>query len=1364
MSSPSHADADADADADAEADAAPDYDEQCRKATADLSSLNRVSHRLALVDTTERLQQVLDKLLPRLLLRIGDNHQALKLLAAQNSAATPSMAQLASTLDKIHASLIETLSHTMKRVRDDASCQIPALAILQLLLLQQQPVNGVGGGDGESSDSTTTMTIPQSNLDAVDPFTLNLSLAFLTVGLPRMKHADDNYDYSTTAASIAAMLPGLLVLHGATAGLVSLAAPSRRLQAHQIAHLLLQCLSAVATQPPQKQSQKQRSGAGTAGAVNTASAKTGSATAAASTTVSSTTTPSLTAADHIALARTVLAESPLAAAACFDLILDVLLYPNNYNSNSSLPPDGLSQAANERFQPSSSSSSSSRGDNWAVVLAVGTNVAQVKVALLDVIAPHRQWALFAPNNKDAAAVGAGNNSAAAGAMGLARTVALTVAATGDVAVEVSERATTHVKIHLDSVRGSANESAMGDPVQLVCGLLSLCLGQTHAESILQAATAAVATTGADVSPFQTLGRTEQPTGSESSQLVFSTKRRPVSESTAAAILSFCSSKILDDHPTLLDDASPVAVACLGQLVVKVAAKTLRGLTGASGLSALRAKPYIAAAQLLNSLCIRLTVYYDTTTMTTHQSSIDNGDEESSSPRAVVELLAQSLSTACEVLSGASTQRPAASKTTTTSNAGNIAVRDACYGVVCTLSRSRFALARAGYVFTRGKGQLSSSSNASTKLVVSIETASLLFGCAANEEETLRPRAVAALDALLGACCRVYEIEPNKPILKEQATPADASANPWANAVTTATATPLASDDTDGVNVDRAGLSRALLPLIWTAGQTYQPKASRVAAARWSSDLLKNLDLPSACHIMCFLAGDSDITASSIAREGLGLPKHVTEEIPTNTDDSVQLPGFGNFAEMVFFSGTGAGASSIRLRRFWDFSPQGRAAALRFGLLCMLNDIYGGEDHAVGVYLSALTETLNVFLREGTGISTAQGRSSIDLLDEASTCLFAAVSTSQFARKQLWSEKKDGFAIREIESLCLRAASSRARRHLAGACGRMYEDTGVWEGGPEEVPSLERWLSLSRLDVVVDATAEKLSEIGSNHLVSSQIHGAAFLGAYAARAFRLQAVRLPVEDAATDNLWDKLASILAALGRGLLHPDEIIGNACADGLGIAFSYDGMDAPLLDSRLHNGSATVLNQLAAALVKYGNGDSTDASRAAKLAKAAGDSLSASTSGSGVVAVNATGEDAGLGPARVKCADALFALLGSMAFRKDEEIGLIAGEALASYADAYSPKNVVWGAANLEWPEDFSESFASQLPPHQHVIYVLLRKIVAASSPHMRTAAAPALLALVARATKGVSSTPSIDVMTISFSNMLFANSDRSILTVHT
>jgi len=1264
--------------------------EQCRIATADLASLNRVSHRLALVDTTDRLEQVLDKLLPRLLQRIGDNHVQQQLAAA---------AELQSALEKIHAVLIEMLSHAMKRVRDDTACQIPVAAILNLLLVQKEQAPAVTAADTDAANTDTTL--PQSNLAATDPFTLNLALAFLTLGVPRVQDAT-------------ALLPGLLILRADTAGLAALSSANTRSQAHQLAHLLLRCLVLVTTSAVQNQKVL----------------RTGS-------TVSSTTTPtpstdsppslsslSLTS-DPLVLARTILVASDAAAAALYDLSLDIVLYTGTAPT-STIPPNGLSQAAHECLRGGNSVTSR----DWAAEMATGKNLVQCKLACLDWIAPSRACALLLGNGSttttttDASALSTTVATTEQPPMGLARTVALLVAATGDAAVEVSERATTYLKMHLDSVRGTtAVDTALGDPVTLACGLLSLCLGQTHAESILvsQAAAAATNGTGTTVETrtlwIQSLGRTERPVGTETSQLIFSTKRRPVSDTAAAVILSFCASKILDEHPTLLDNSSLAAVAAFSQLAVQVATKTLRGLTCASGLSTVRAKPFIAAAQLLNSLSIRLAVYYDSNH---HQHAV--GENSSQDAAAVVQrILAQSLSTACTVLAGASTQRPSTNKHGTTNSAGNVAVRDACYGVICTLARSQFALVPNAYIFTQGKGQ----AVMNAKLQVSIETASLLFGCAANEEETLRPRSVAALDALLGAYCRVYATPtPPVPVL-DQPAPTDSSANPWANAAPVGS---MAAGETvaDGVTASADGLSRALLPMIWTAAQTYQPKASRVAAARWSSDLLKEVDLGSACHILCFLAGDSDITASSIAREGLGLPKHVTENIPTNSDDAGRLPDFAIFTEAVFSSATAlSSSSSLRIRRFWEFSPQGRAAALRFGLLCLSNDIYGGEDHAIAIYLSAMTETLNMFVRESVAGSTAQGRASIDLLDEASTCLLATVSTSQFARRQLWSEQKDAFSIRVIENLCLTAASSRARRHLAGACGRMYEDSDMWDGDALENRSFERWLSASGLGRVVETTARKLADIGKHHLVANQIHGAAFLGAHATRAFRLKAASLPQNSA--DQIWDKVTAVFSSLGQGLLHSDEIVGNACADALGIAFSFEGIDAPLLDTRLYKGTSTALHELSQALSKFGNGDATDAPRAVKLATAAGAGLGASTSGSGV--------DTGLGPARVKCADSLFALLSSMSFRKDEEVGLVVGEALASYADAYNPETVVWGASTLEWPEELSESFASHLPPHEHVLYVLLRKIAAASSPHTRTAAAPALLAVVARAAKGVS-----------------------------
>jgi len=135
-------------------------------------------------------------------------------------------------------------------------------------------------------------------------------------------------------------------------------------------------------------------------------------------------------------------------------------------------------------------------------------------------------------------------------------------------------------------------------------------------------------------------------------------------------------------------------------------------------------------------------------------------------------------------------------------------------------------------------------------------------------------------------------------------------------------------------------------------------------------------------------------------------------------------------------------------------------------------------------------------------------------------------------------------------------------------------------------------------------------------------------------------------------------------------------------------------------------------------------------KLAQAAGVCLAATTTGSGSIDSNLNGNGSGLGLSRLECVEALFDILGSLAFRKDEEISIVVGEALADYADAYSPDNVVWSSPDsAEWPTEYDDSYANQLPPHEHVLYVLLRKVNSSSSPHKRVACAPALLAVVAR-----------------------------------
>lgn len=144
----------------------------------------------------------------------------------------------------------------------------------------------------------------------------------------------------------------------------------------------------------------------------------------------------------------------------------------------------------------------------------------------------------------------------------------------------------------------------------------------------------------------------------------------------------------------------------------------------------------------------------------------------------------------------------------------------------------------------------------------------------------------------------------------------------------------------------------------------------------------------------------------------------------------------------------------------------------------------------------------------------------------------------------------------------------------------------------------------------------------------------------------------------------------------------------------------------------------------------------------------------------VGSINEAKALGEACLKCVDALFLMLESTSFREDEEVALWAGEALADYSDSFSPKDVTWSTKEDMWPTDNNEEFALRLPPHQQVsvglriaegirILDLLysffnvaqlgylqtleaRKVE--NSPQKRTACAPALFAVVARAAKHV------------------------------
>eukprot|EP00957_Ditylum_brightwellii_P207190 15351897-Ditylum_brightwellii.AAC.1 len=105
-------------------------------ALSEISSLGRVSHRLAMTDSGAPLEKVLTLLLPRLLSRIGSNHKRTTDLVSECKEKNVSLScenlegMIKAAYDKIHAKLVEMLSHIMKRVRDDTGCKVPCQAVL----------------------------------------------------------------------------------------------------------------------------------------------------------------------------------------------------------------------------------------------------------------------------------------------------------------------------------------------------------------------------------------------------------------------------------------------------------------------------------------------------------------------------------------------------------------------------------------------------------------------------------------------------------------------------------------------------------------------------------------------------------------------------------------------------------------------------------------------------------------------------------------------------------------------------------------------------------------------------------------------------------------------------------------------------------------------------------------------------------------------------------------------------------------------------------------------------------------------------------------------------------------------------------
>ena len=809
------------------------------------------------------------------------------------------------------------------------------------------------------------------------------------------------------------------------------------------------------------------------------------------------------------------------------------------------------------------------------------------------------------------------------------------------------------------------------------------------------------------------------------------KRRPLDEMTQCPkILTFVTHQILNDYPLLFHDHfdDPTLVIIFSKIATQLLHRML--LSGGNGrLSAGRAKPYTAAAELLNVLTIRLSAFYN---------NDRNDDPSTKVSHDIVTVLCRCLSIASTVLSPVSTIASSSSSNgrPSTTNDGSLTVRDSCYGVIATLSRcSKFVLHDRGYLFGCGSESITNNNGI---VFVNIDTASLLFGCTSYEDERLRPRAVAALDALLAAYQRWLTKTPSTTIERINTNDFDNvvilpdqqhsdPTNPWA--------VPTPSHVVQEKSaIDYTGLSNLFRNLLWSAVRRPQSTAScRVAAARWSSDLWKGIDILNACHMLCFLAGDTDSTVSSIARDGIGLSQQHGDDDeamlvvkPSEYVTSNQFPDFGDFTNLMFPQ-----RNSSSQYRYWDFSYAGKAATLRCTLYCLLNDFYGSDnDAAIALYLSAMLITLQEVAKASNQLiaDASMGRQfSIDLLDECSACLLSTLTSSHFARRELKEAKylsHVGFGFSDIPHMCFTTNSSRSRRYLAGAYGQLLEDSDLWS------ENLTKWDVETNIHSLLTMCESNIRDINKRNPTLSRLHGSAFLAAFIIRALQRRNAGQS-EAAEVVACWTSRTSLLESFGRGILHDDDVVSNACSDSLSIALSYDGSGVPISNGRLDNCIVSILSNLAKALKKFGHGDTVNPARTLKLVKACGLCLAAT-------AIDGRNMETTFGfeNSRCECIDALFDLLGSMASRKTEEISIVVGEALADFADAGNIESSKLANSNESvWPIEFDEMYARELPSHEQVLFILLRRVFLAASPHKRTACAPALLAVASRGANRVS-----------------------------
>ena len=250
----------------------------------------------------------------------------------------------------------------MKRVRPDEACRIPCEGIVDLLVDSKSKtfsfINDPNPPNCFDDNHGSYLFFLGAQMKVFDPsivdsYTLNVSLAFLTIGIMRC-----------TLEEAESILPLFLLIAGAYCTRDSLVSVASRNQSSQINHIILRLLAkvVVSDQPRVLDPQIDKDeGMG----------------------------DNLQRGRNTELVQSLLRHDDAVSMAVYDLLLDVLLY-QSMPVDKDLPPPGLSLYANERLK----CGASAIAKDWREEYLSTIRLVDLKKKVLEWIAPCRRWDPF----------------------------------------------------------------------------------------------------------------------------------------------------------------------------------------------------------------------------------------------------------------------------------------------------------------------------------------------------------------------------------------------------------------------------------------------------------------------------------------------------------------------------------------------------------------------------------------------------------------------------------------------------------------------------------------------------------------------------------------------------------------------------------------------------------------------------------------------------------------------------------------------------------------------------------------------------------------------------------------------------------